>query len=68
MGTEKMWLDDAGDDEPGPEHPAGEIRLAPRGRYGLRAALLSGLTTAVTAGIGITAMLEPGTTGHTSSG
>jgi hypothetical protein len=55
--------------EPGPDHPAGDIQVAPNRRFGVRAALLAGYTTAVTAGVAVTAMMtEPGTTGHTGGG
>jgi hypothetical protein len=56
-------------DEPGPDHPAGDIQVTPGRRFGIRAALLAGYTTAVTAGVAVTAIIaEPGTTGHTGGG
>lgn len=55
--------------EPGPDHPAGDIQVTPGRRFGIRAALLAGYTTAITAGVAVTAIIaEPGTTGHTGGG
>jgi hypothetical protein len=62
------WQDGTADDGPGPDHPAGEIQLVPGRQSGLRAAVLSGLTTAITIGIAVTAVIEPGTTAHTGHG
>ena len=65
----EAWKEGMAGGEPGPDHPAGDIQVTPGRRFGIRAALLAGYTTAITAGVAVTAIVaEPGTTGHTGGG
>ena len=67
MNEESRGSEQTAPNESGAAHPAGSIELAPRHRYGLRAAALAGLTLGLSGIAAVTTTLDPGSTGTVSS-